>query len=164
LILDTLNLLSKKMKRRDFITTTAGVAAGASILTNPVGAAIAPAAKKRLALVGVGDRGTSFWGKRIVDNYGDITEFVGLCDINPGRLELAKKNMGVNCPVFTDFDEMIAKTKPDMVIVTTVDSNHHDFIIRAMDMGVDVLTEKPLPPTKKRHRQLLMLKNEPAKK
>jgi predicted dehydrogenase len=132
------------MKRRDFITTTAGVAAGASILTNPVGAAIAPAAKKRLALVGVGDRGTSFWGKRIVDNYGDITEFVGLCDINPGRLELAKKNMGVNCPVFTDFDEMIAKTKPDMVIVTTVDSNHHDFIIRAMDMSVDVLTEKPL--------------------
>jgi predicted dehydrogenase len=52
--------------------------------------------------------------------------------------------MGVNCPVFTDFDEMIAKTKPDMVIVTTVDSNHHDFIIRAMDMSVDVLTEKPL--------------------
>jgi hypothetical protein len=51
LILDTLNLLSKKMKRRDFITTTAGVAAGASILTNPVGAAIAPAAKNALLLL-----------------------------------------------------------------------------------------------------------------
>jgi predicted dehydrogenase len=132
------------MKRRDFITTTAGVAVGTSVLTNPVGAAMAPAAKKRLALVGVGDRGTSFWGKRIVDNYSDITEFVGLCDINPGRLEVAKKNMGVNCPVFSDFDEMITKTKPDMVIVTTVDSNHHHFIIRAMELGVDVLTEKPL--------------------
>jgi predicted dehydrogenase len=132
------------MKRRDFISATAGVAVGASVLTNPVSAAIAPAAKKRLALVGVGDRGTSFWGKRIVDNYGDITEFVGLCDINPGRLELAKKNMGVNCPVFTNFDEMIAKTKPDLVIVTTVDATHHQFIIRALELGVDVLTEKPL--------------------
>lgn len=132
------------MKRRDFITTTAGVAVGASLLTNPVGAAVTSAAKKRLALVGVGDRGTSFWGKRIVDNYSDITEFVGLCDINPGRLELAKKNMGVNCPVFTNFDEMIAKTKPDLVIVTTVDSNHHHFIIRSLESGIDVLTEKPL--------------------
>ncbi|MDO8952707.1 MAG: Gfo/Idh/MocA family oxidoreductase, partial [Draconibacterium sp.] len=132
------------MKRREFLTTTAGVAVGASLLTNPVSAAVSQAAKKRLVLVGVGDRGTSFWGKRIVDNYSDITEFVGLCDINPGRLELAKKNMGVNCPVFTDFDEMIAKTKPDLVIVTTVDANHHHFIIRSLESGIDVLTEKPL--------------------
>lgn len=132
------------MKRREFITTTAGVAAGATVLSGPVSAAVAGAAKKRLALVGTGDRGTSFWGKRIVDNYGDIIEFVGLCDINPGRLELAKTYMGVNCPVFTDFDEMIAKTKPDLVIVTTVDATHHQFIIRAMELGVDVLTEKPL--------------------
>ncbi len=132
------------MKRREFITTTASAAAAASILANPVSASVAGAVKKRLALVGVGDRGTSFWGKRIVDNYGDITEFVGLCDLNPGRLELAKKNMGVNCPVFSDFDEMIAKTKPDLVIVTTMDSTHHQFIIRAMELGVDVLTEKPL--------------------
>jgi predicted dehydrogenase len=132
------------MKRREFITTTAGVAAGAAVLSGPVSAAVAGAAKKRLALVGTGDRGTSFWGKRIVENYGDIIEFVGLCDINPGRLELAKTYMGVNCPVFTNFDEMIAKTKPDLVIVTTVDANHHQFIIRAMELGVDVLTEKPL--------------------
>lgn len=132
------------MKRREFITATAGIAACASILASPVSAAVSGAAKKRLALVGVGDRGTSFWGKRIVDNYGDIIEFVGLCDINPGRLELAKKNIGVDCPVFNDFDEMVTKTKPDLVIVTTVDANHHHFVIRAMELGVDVLTEKPL--------------------
>ncbi len=132
------------MKRRKFIASTASIAAGATLLSNPLSATVAAAAKKRLVLVGVGDRGTSFWGKRIVDNYSDIVEFVGLCDINPGRLETAKKNMGVNCPVFTDFDEMVAKTKPDLVIVTTVDSNHHKFIIRSLDLGVDVLTEKPL--------------------
>lgn len=132
------------MKRRNFIAASAGIAAGTSILSNPVGAAVAGNNKKKVVLVGTGSRGTSFWGKRIVDNYSDLVAFVGLCDINPGRLELAKKYMGVDCPVYTDFDKMIAATKPDLVMVTTMDSNHHEFIIRSMELGVDVLTEKPI--------------------
>lgn len=95
-------------------------------------------------MVGTGIRGTGFWGKRIVDNYSDIVEFVGLCDINPGRLEFAKRQMKVNCPVFTDFDKMVIQTRPDMVIVTTVDATHDEYIIRAMELGSDVLTEKPM--------------------
>ena len=105
------------MKRRNFLSTTAGIAAGATILSNPVSAAFAGASKKRLALVGTGIRGTGFWGKRVIDNYSDIVEFVGLCDVNPGRLEFAKKYMKVNCPVYTDFEKMMAETKPEMVIV-----------------------------------------------
>jgi predicted dehydrogenase len=132
------------MKRREFLTTTAGAAVGATILANPVSAAVSAATKRKLVLVGTGIRGTTFWGKTIIENYGDLVEFVGLCDINPGRLELAKNTMGVNCPVFTDFEEMITKTNPDLAIVTTVDANHHLFIIRALELGVDVLTEKPI--------------------
>jgi len=52
--------------------------------------------------------------------------------------------MEVDCPVYTDFEKMMAETKPDLVMVTTMDSNHHEFIIRSMELGVDVLTEKPI--------------------
>ena len=100
--------------------------------------------KLKVALVGTGVRGTSFWGKRLVEQYPDILEFVGLSDINPGRLSYALEFMGVNCPTFTDFEEMVTKTKPDLIIVTTKDSTHHEFIIKGLDMGCDVLTEKPL--------------------
>ncbi len=100
--------------------------------------------KVKVALVGTGIRGTGFWGKRLVDEYNDILEFVGLCDINPGRVDYAKKFIGVSCPVFLNFEEMVKKTKPDLVIVTTKDSTHHEFIIKGLDMGCDVLTEKPL--------------------
>ena len=86
----------------------------------------------RIVLVGTGIRGTSFWGKRLVDEYSDILEFVGLSDINEGRLAYAKKYMGVNCPTFIDFDEMLKTTKPDLVIVTTVDATHHSFIIKVV--------------------------------
>jgi predicted dehydrogenase len=39
--------------------------------------------KKRLAIVGTGDRGTVIWGKNVIQPYGDFIEFVGICDVNP---------------------------------------------------------------------------------
>ncbi|MFS4449549.1 Gfo/Idh/MocA family oxidoreductase [Maribacter sp. 2307UL18-2] len=100
--------------------------------------------KLKVALVGTGIRGTTFWGKRLVDEYSDILEFVGLSDINPSRLEYGKKFIGAKCPTFVDFDEMMKTTDPDLLIVTTKDSTHHEFIIKGLEMGCDVLTEKPL--------------------
>lgn len=131
------------MKRRDFLTTT-GVALAGSVISQPASAIYATKTKKRLALIGTGTRGTMFWGKTVVDRYSDVTEFVGLCDINVGRLEYAKKYLGVNCSVFTDFDEMVAKVKPDMIIITTMDSTHHEFIIKGLEYGLEVVTEKPM--------------------
>ena len=95
-------------------------------------------------MVGTGIRGTGFWGNTVVRNYGDQLEFVGLCDVNRGRLELAKTEFAPNAQLFSDFDEMLDKTKPDMVVVTTVDATHHEFIVKALNKGVDVITEKPL--------------------
>jgi predicted dehydrogenase len=63
-----------------------------------------------------------FWGRRVAQNYKDEVEFVGLCDKNEGRVKFAPKMIGVNCPTFTDFDLMMKTVKPDMLIVTTMDS------------------------------------------
>lgn len=52
--------------------------------------------------------------------------------------------MGVKCPVFLDFEKMVKKTAPDLVIVSTMDSTHHEFIVKGLEMGCDVLTEKPM--------------------
>ncbi len=52
--------------------------------------------------------------------------------------------MGVDCPTFTNFDEMLDKAKPDVVMVTTRDSFHSQYIVRALDRGFDVMTEKPM--------------------
>ena len=128
--------------RRNFITSISMLAATTVI---PVSAfAFYKTKKLKVALVGTGVRGMNFWGKRLVDQYSEILEFVGLCDINPGRLEYAKGLMGVHCPTYTDFDQMIQKSKPDLVIVTTKDSTHHEFIIKSLENDCDVLTEKPL--------------------
>jgi len=111
--------------------------------------------KLRVALIGTGIRGITFWGKRLVDEYFDILEFVGLSDINPGRLEYGKKYIGTSCPTFSNFEEMVNASKPDLVIVTTKDSTHHEFIIKGLEMGCDVLTEKPLTTDETKCRAIL---------
>ncbi|HET6558424.1 MAG TPA: Gfo/Idh/MocA family oxidoreductase, partial [Prolixibacteraceae bacterium] len=130
--------------RRKFIGTAGTLAAGV-LLVNPLQAInVEGKTKQKLVLVGTGVRGISFWGKSILERYPNDIEFVGLCDINPGRLEFARNFMKVNCQVFTNFEEMVQKTKPDTVIVTTVDATHHLFIIKALEMGCNVITEKPM--------------------
>jgi len=136
--------MNSTINRRTFLGSTATFIAG-SLMASPLsGKVLARGEKIKCVLVGTGVRGISFWGKSLVQNFPDILEFVGLCDHNPGRLEFAREFMGVDCPLYGDFDQMIAQAKPDLVIVTTKDSTHHEFIIRGLDLGCDVLTEKPL--------------------
>ena len=133
-----------KLNRRAFLGTTGAFVTG-TLMASPLASnALSKGNKIKAVLVGTGVRGTSFWGKTLVEDFPDIIEFVGLCDINPGRLEYARSYMGVSCPTYSDFAKMITETQPDLVIVTTKDSTHHEFIIQGLDMGCDVLTEKPL--------------------
>ena len=130
------------LKRRQFLTAISSLAAG-SLLANPI-PDFGLNRKLKICMVGTGVRGTSFWGRRLVENYSDLLEFVGLSDINEGRLQFALDYMRVDCPTYTNFEQMIRENRPDLLIVTTKDSTHHEFIIKGLDMGCDVLTEKPL--------------------
>lgn len=124
----------------------------------------APTGKKlRIALVGTGGRGTSMWGRDILKSYPDYLEFVGLCDKNEGRVETGKRIIGTSCPTYTDFEKMMNETKPDVLIVTTMDSTHHQFIIRGMELGADIITEKPMTTDERKSRRFWMLKSGRAK-
>ncbi len=134
------------LDRRRFLTTVGTIAAGA-VVASPLKAAIMSSGKKlKVVLVGTGVRGNSFWGKRLVEKYDDILEFVGLVDHNPGRLKYAAGYIGVGkeCGLYNSFDEMIKEQTPDLVIVTTTDATHHTYIVKALENGIDVLTEKPM--------------------
>ncbi len=131
------------MERRTFVKFTA--VTGAALMLHPFESfSSRPSRKFRLVIVGTGSRGSSLWGRDMIEFLGDATEIVGLSDINPGRLEYVKKTLGLSCPTFSNFEQMLTDTKPDYVIVTTVDATHDQFIVKALDMGFNVITEKPL--------------------
>jgi len=102
--------------------------------------------KLRVVLTGTGSRGTSSWGTELIGPFSEYVEMVGLCDINPKRAAVAKEILGINAKTYlsSEFDQMIAEQKPDFVIVTTVDSFHVDYIVRAMELGCNVISEKPI--------------------
>jgi len=135
---------SKRVSRRTFVKTAGTAAIASAVLTDSSLARVSAPAKRRYAIVGTGDRSITMWGKPLLERYSEQLEFVGLCDINPKRVEVAKKMLGVSCPTFTNFDEMCDQVKPDLLMVTTVDGFHGNYIVRGLDRRLDVMTEKPM--------------------
>lgn len=106
--------------------------------------------KKRYALVGTGSRSGMFI-EALITTYHDVADLVALCDMSHTRMAWYNQRIQALAglpPVPTyhadDFDQMIAETQPDVVIVTSIDCTHHTYIIRAMELGCDVITEKPM--------------------
>src|SRR5689334_15666220 len=128
--------------RREFVKAAGAAALGASLF--PADALAQTPRKRRYAIVGTGDRGSGMWGRDLAKRYPDLLEFVGLCDINPKRAAGARDFIGVTCPTYTSVDEMLEKSKPELLMVTTVDGFHHEYIVKGLDRGIDVMTEKPM--------------------
>lgn len=160
---------SNSISRRQFLTMS-GALAG-TVLLDPMSSLSASEkisthqnfGKSRVALVGTGHRGTGMWGNSVVKDYSNLVEFVGLCDINPGRLEVGRQLIGVSCPTFTDFEKMMRETKPDVLIVTTVDATHDHFIIRGMELGADIICEKPMATDEQKIQSIIDAEKEPAR-
>jgi len=106
--------------------------------------------RKRYAHVGLGIRSTMFTDAMVGD-FKQFCDIVALCDKNQGRMDLCNRRIEEKGgkPVKTykadQFDEMIAEQNPDVVIVTTgPDATHSHYICRAMELGCDVVSEKPM--------------------
>ncbi len=157
---------NSSINRRQFLNKTSTVAAGSIMVPSFASMAsnFQPKAKLRVALVGTGIRGNTFWGRRLVENYKNELEFVGLCDKNEGRVKFATKMIGTKCPTFTDFDLMLKTVKPDLLIVTTMDSTHHEFIIKGLEFGINVITEKPMTTDEVKCQKILDTERKTGKK
>jgi predicted dehydrogenase len=152
--------------RRKFMAT-AGTAVAGAMAMSPFAAAATewvPAKKKKIAIVGTGSRALGMWSKDVAISYPENVEYVGLCDINPGRLESFKTAAGFTCPTFTDFEKMMKTVKPDILIVTTVDATHHEYIIKGMEMGADIITEKPMTTDEQKCEAILQTEKRTGKK
>jgi predicted dehydrogenase len=160
---------SSSINRRTFAkaVTAAGIGMAVGSSTVSPQGPVAPGRRRRYALVGTGGR-SGMYRDAILRTYREHAELVGLCDKNPGRLNLAvqdaaRNNVTVRGYAHTDFDKMIRETRPDAVIVTTVDGFHHEYIVRAMELGCDAITEKPMTTTAEKCQQIFDAKKRTGK-
>ncbi|RSL61220.1 hypothetical protein CEP53_005198 [Fusarium sp. AF-6] len=103
----------------------------------------------RYVIVGMGVRSSMYY-ESIIRDFKDVAKLVGICDTNQTRMNAANDHIAElgaeRVPTYKDkdFDKMVQEQKADVVIVTTIDLFHHHYCIRAMELGCDAITEKPM--------------------
>lgn len=96
----------------------------------------------RIGVIGYGNMGSNHCSSISKGNIpgGKLT---AVCDINPARLEAAKKAFGEGVRLFAGAEELMASGCVDAVIVATPHYDHPPLIIKALQSGLHALCEKP---------------------
>ncbi|MBC7920237.1 MAG: Gfo/Idh/MocA family oxidoreductase [Ferruginibacter sp.] len=131
------------MNRRDFLAQTS--AASLAYSAAPLLGALGRTTPYRTALVGSG-----WWGMNILRCAVQAGEskVVALCDVDRNQLrtaaeELTKLSSDRPKP-YGDYRELLAREKPEIVIVATPDHWHPLITIAAVAAGAHVYVEKPI--------------------
>ncbi len=96
--------------------------------------------RTRVGIVGLGRLGREY----AINLHSRIerVELVAACSINPEELEFAKSDLAI--PVFSDLDIMLQKVAMDALFVISSTSMHAGQIIKGLQAGLHVFSEKPL--------------------
>ena len=108
-----------------------------------------------VAILGVGARGANVYG-RLLTQFPERFRIVALCDVRTQRLEAFGKEFGVDeSNRFTDEDEFFKEKRSDALVIATQDQDHVPMCIKALELGYDILLEKPITSSEEELYQLL---------
>ena len=160
------------MNRRNLLKTLS-LAAGASIISTDVLAEIGnrsflynipenPAHKKldkpvKAITIGAGNRGMVYGG--FAENFKDQFKIVGVAEPNTFRNDRYAKIHNIEAENrFNTWEDVFKRPKfADAVIISTPDNLHYAPCMKALEMGYDILLEKPISPSEKECREILAL-------
>ncbi len=92
---------------------------------------------KRIALVGVGTI-TGHYARGLAD--ATAVQLCAICDLQEAPVSRAVFSQ---CPFYRDYRDMIARERPDYVMVSTPPATHYEIAAYALQQGVNVIVEKP---------------------
>ena len=130
----------KNVSRRNFLGTTAAMAAFSIVPRHVLGGPdhVPPSAKLNIAGIGIGGKGASDLRDASDEN------IVALCDVDPGYAARTIK-LYPKAKVYADFRELLEKQKDiDAVMIATPDHTHAVIAMAALQAGKHVFCQKPL--------------------
>lgn len=98
---------------------------------------------KKIVIAGCGLRMLAF-ASALKNRFQSTHAIAGLMDIDSGKMRGFARKAGLDVPMFTDFDRMCDEIRPDLILIGTADVFHAEYVIRALDRKVAVVSEKPL--------------------
>jgi predicted dehydrogenase len=120
--------------------------------------------KKRFALIGASNRGYTCYAIPLCTQFSRATELVAICDISQARMDFCNQQLPRSLPTYKDFDRMVKDVDFDTLIVVTMDCFHHEYIIRGLEAGKDVISEKPMTIDEEKCRNILAAEKKSGRK
>ncbi|QGQ95055.1 gfo/Idh/MocA family oxidoreductase [Paenibacillus psychroresistens] len=114
--------------------------------------------KMRIGVIGIGNMGSAH-ALSLFKNEIAGAELTALCDAIPERLQWAKETFDESVQIFDHTEAFFASSSFDGIIIATPHYDHPELAIRAFELGLHVLCEKPAGVYTKQVRQM----NEAAK-
>jgi predicted dehydrogenase len=96
----------------------------------------------RLGVIGIGNMGKRH-AEHFVEGRVKGAILTAVCDLDPARLDWAKKHLGEEILTFLQVEDMFASKSIDAVIVSTPHYDHPTIAIQALEKELHVLIEKP---------------------
>ena len=97
-----------------------------------------------VSIIGLGNRGGDCYG-RYIHECSDKYKITSICDVNDFRLEKYGKIFEVPASDrFLSEDEFFAKKRSDVLVIATLDKLHVRQAVKALDLGYDLVLEKPI--------------------
>jgi predicted dehydrogenase len=88
---------------------------------------------------------------------------VSVCDLFEDAARSMAKKWDID-EYYMDFDELLSSSGVDVVDICTPPSTHRDFMVQAMNAGVNAITEKPMTMTVNESQDIVDAKNETGMK
>ena len=103
--------------------------------------------KLRIMIIGAGNRGNRY--AKHMSEHPDKYEIVAMADPQAARREHFNQVYGVPADkCFNSWEEILAQPKmADIAVISTVDTMHYEPAMKAIEVGYDLLLEKPVCPT-----------------
>ena len=100
--------------------------------------------KVTFAILGMGNRGTAYAAKQL--KFPEEMEVVAMADNRRERLDSANKYLHLpENRLFDGAESILSVPKmADIMVIATQDAQHREHAIRAMELGYDLLLEKPI--------------------
>ncbi len=136
-------MTSRKSSRRDFLKTSAGIAAVTGAVPYLWTSSYAPAQetndRPKLASIGLGGMGSH--DGRSASRFADV---VACCDVDLQRAEKFASGFDKKPDVYGDYREVLDRQDVDVVTIGTPDHWHTKIVVDALKAGKDVQCQKPL--------------------
>jgi hypothetical protein len=102
----------------------------------PMKVSIIGARKKRS---GIGE----YIGKYFHRNGATITSVLGTAEKTARDASHGLRKYGIDSTPYTDFYKMVESEKPDTAVIASPPSTHYEYLVKCIDLGLNVFCEKP---------------------